>query len=41
MRRDLVTSVIAIVVLTLLLGLAYPLVITGVGQVVFPGKANG
>ena len=41
MRRDVVTSVIAIVVLTVLLGLVYPLVITGVSQVAFPGNANG
>jgi potassium-transporting ATPase KdpC subunit len=41
MRRELVTSVIAIVVLTILLGLAYPLAMTGVGQVVFPNKADG
>jgi K+-transporting ATPase ATPase C chain len=41
MRRDIVTSVIAIVVLTVLLGLVYPLAITGVSQVAFPGNANG
>jgi potassium-transporting ATPase KdpC subunit len=41
MRRDLVTSVIAVIVFTVLLGLAYPLFITGVGQVAFPGNANG
>jgi len=41
MRRDVVTSAIGIVVLTILLGLAYPLVITGIGQVAFPGNANG
>src|ERR1700755_263963 len=41
MRRDIVTSVIGIVVLTVLLGLVYPLVITGVSQVTFPGNANG
>jgi K+-transporting ATPase ATPase C chain len=41
MRRDIVTSIIGIVVLTVLLGLAYPLVITGVSQVAFPGNANG
>jgi K+-transporting ATPase ATPase C chain len=41
MRRDLLTSLLAVVVLTLVLGLAYPLVITGIAQVVFPGKANG
>jgi potassium-transporting ATPase KdpC subunit len=41
MRRDIVTSVIAMIVFTILLGLVYPLVITGVSQVAFPGKANG
>jgi K+-transporting ATPase ATPase C chain len=41
LRRDLLTSVMAVVLMTLALGLAYPLVITGIAQVVFPGKANG
>src|SRR5882724_4294757 len=41
MRRDIVTSVIAIIVLTVLLGLVYPLVITGVSQVAFPNNADG
>ncbi len=41
MRREIVTSVIGIVVLTVLLGLVYPLLITGVSQVAFPGNANG
>ncbi len=41
MRRDIVTSLIGIVVLTVLLGLVYPLFITGVSQVAFPGNANG
>jgi len=41
MRRDIVTAIIAMVVFTILLGLVYPLVITGVGQVAFPGNANG
>jgi K+-transporting ATPase ATPase C chain len=41
MRRDILTSAIAILVLTILLGLAYPLLITGVSQVAFPGNANG
>src|SRR3984893_8869776 len=41
MKRDIVTSIIGIVVLTILLGLVYPLVITGVSQVAFPGNANG
>ena len=41
MKRDIVTSAIGIIVLTLILGVVYPLVITGVGQVAFPGNANG
>jgi len=41
MRRDVVTSIIGIVLFTILLGLVYPLVITGVSQVAFPGNANG
>ena len=41
MKRDLITSAIGILVLTLLCGILYPLVITGVSQVAFPGNANG
>jgi potassium-transporting ATPase KdpC subunit len=41
MKRDIITSAIGIVVLTLLLGVLYPLVITGISQVAFPGNANG
>src|ERR1700704_3867103 len=41
MKRDVITSAIAIVVFTVLLGVVYPLVITGVSQVAFPGNANG
>jgi potassium-transporting ATPase KdpC subunit len=41
MRRDIITSIIGIVVLTLVLGVLYPLLITGVSQVAFPGNANG
>jgi len=41
MRRDLLTSLLAVVVMTAVLGLAYPLVITGIAQVVFPGEASG
>jgi potassium-transporting ATPase KdpC subunit len=41
MKRDVITSLIAIIVFTVLLGLVYPLVITGVSQVAFPGNANG
>ncbi|MGZ6993417.1 MAG: potassium-transporting ATPase subunit C, partial [Ilumatobacteraceae bacterium] len=41
MRRDLITSVIAIVVFTVLFGLIYPFAMTGIAQVIFPGRANG
>jgi potassium-transporting ATPase KdpC subunit len=41
MRKDLITSLLAVIVLTVFLGLVYPLAITGIAQVVFPGKANG
>jgi potassium-transporting ATPase KdpC subunit len=41
LRKDLFTGVIAVVLMTLVLGLAYPLVITGIAQVVFPGSADG
>jgi K+-transporting ATPase ATPase C chain len=39
--RDTVTSVLAVIVFAILTGLAYPLVITGISQVAFPGDANG
>jgi K+-transporting ATPase ATPase C chain len=41
LRKDLLTGVIAIVVMTIVLGLAYPLAITGISQVAFKGPANG
>jgi K+-transporting ATPase ATPase C chain len=41
MKNNLVTSILMTVVTTLLLGLAYPLIITGVAQVAFPDNANG
>jgi potassium-transporting ATPase KdpC subunit len=41
MRRALTTSVLAIVLFTVVFGLAYPLATTGVAQVLFPEKADG
>ncbi len=41
MKRDIISSAIGIVVLTLICGILYPLVVTGVSQVAFPGNANG
>ena len=39
--QDLIASAVAVVVFTVLLGLAYPLFTTGVAQVLFPNKADG
>ena len=41
MRRDLRTAFLSMIVFTVLLGLGYPLLITGLAQGIFPGKANG
>ena len=39
--KNFVTAVLMTVVTTILLGLVYPLVVTGLAQVIFPDKANG
>jgi K+-transporting ATPase ATPase C chain len=39
--KQLRTSVIAIVIFTVLTGVLYPLVVTAIAQLIFPGKANG
>lgn len=41
LRRDLLTSVVAVLILTAALGLAYPLFVTAVSQIVFPNAADG
>jgi len=41
MRKDIISAAIAIIALTLLLGVIYPLAVTGISQVAFPGNANG
>jgi K+-transporting ATPase ATPase C chain len=41
MRRQLVPAIVSMVILTVALGLVYPLVITGIGQVAFKDKADG
>jgi len=41
MKNNIVTSIIAIIVFTVLCGLVYPLAITGISQAAFPGDANG
>ncbi|MGZ8666579.1 MAG: potassium-transporting ATPase subunit C [Solirubrobacterales bacterium] len=41
LRKDLITGTIAIVLFTLVLGIAYPLITTGVAQVLFPNASDG
>ena len=41
MRRQILPAVLMVVVLTVICGLAYPLVVTGVAQAAFPDKADG
>ena len=41
MLRDLKSSVIAVIVITVVLGLAYPAIMTGFAQVAFNHQANG
>src|SRR3954451_22566754 len=41
MRRQLVTGLLMTIVMTVLLGLLYPLAMTGAAQVFARGKANG
>jgi len=39
--KNLVTAVLMTIVTTALLGLVYPLAVTGLAQVIFPAQANG
>jgi potassium-transporting ATPase KdpC subunit len=41
MKRNLLSSILAVLVFTVLFGVAYPLVITGISQVAFPNRADG
>jgi K+-transporting ATPase ATPase C chain len=41
MKRNLLTAVLMTIATTILLGIIYPLVVTGLAHVLFPGKANG
>jgi potassium-transporting ATPase KdpC subunit len=40
-KRQLIPAVVSMVVLVLALGILYPLLITGIGQLAFPGNSNG
>ena len=39
--KNSITAVLMTIVTTIILGLVYPLVVTGLAQVIFPDKANG
>jgi len=39
--KNLVTAILMTIVTTVLLGLIYPLAVTGLAQVIFPNQANG
>jgi potassium-transporting ATPase KdpC subunit len=41
MKRNLLTAVLMTIATTILLGIIYPLLVTGIAQVLFPEKANG
>ena len=41
MKKNLLTAVWMTIATTILLGIIYPLVVTGIAQIVFPAKANG
>jgi K+-transporting ATPase ATPase C chain len=41
MKKNLITSVLMTLVTTVVFGLLFPLVITGLAQVLFPNKSNG
>ncbi|HUO69863.1 MAG TPA: potassium-transporting ATPase subunit C [Solirubrobacteraceae bacterium] len=41
MKKDIISAVIGILLLIVICGIVYPLVVTGVSQVAFPGNANG
>ena len=41
MKKNLITAVLMTLATTVLLGIIYPLVVTGLAQVLFPRKANG
>lgn len=41
MKKNLLISIWMTIATTILLGIVYPLVVTGLAQIIFPSKANG
>lgn len=41
MKRNLLTAVLMTIATTILFGIIYPLLVTGIAQALFPAKANG
>src|SRR5271170_2439643 len=41
MKKNLITAVLMTIATTVLLGILYPLLVTGIAQLVFPKQANG
>jgi K+-transporting ATPase ATPase C chain len=41
MKKNLITAVLMTIATTVLLGILYPLVVTGIAQLIFPKQANG
>jgi K+-transporting ATPase ATPase C chain len=41
MKKHFITSILMTIVTTLLLGIVYPFIVTGLAQLIFPAQANG
>jgi K+-transporting ATPase ATPase C chain len=41
MKKNIITAVLMTIATTILLGIIYPMIVTGLAQVIFPNKANG
>jgi K+-transporting ATPase ATPase C chain len=41
MKKNLITAILMTIATTILLGIIYPLVVTGIAQLLFPKQANG
>lgn len=41
MKKNLITAILMTIATTILLGIIYPLIVTGLAQVLFPRQANG